>query len=84
MSEFALPQHKDWMKEANCRGLDPDLFFPERGESIEPAVAVCRECLVGAECLKYAIDLGYNEPGIYAGTSLNERRRIMRRRRRVA
>ncbi len=26
-------EERNWQDEANCLGVDPDLFFPERGES---------------------------------------------------
>ena len=30
-----------WQDEANCLGVDPDLFFPERGASTREAKEVC-------------------------------------------
>ena len=30
-----------WYKQANCRGEDQDLFFPERGSSTIKAKAIC-------------------------------------------
>ena len=30
-----------WHERANCLGVDPDLFFPERGASTREAKAVC-------------------------------------------
>ena len=35
-----------WMAEAACRGLDVQLFFPERGELTDQARAVCARCPV--------------------------------------
>ena len=37
---------KDWQDFANCLGVDPDLFFPERGASTREAKEVCRGCVV--------------------------------------
>ncbi|MFZ9169628.1 MAG: WhiB family transcriptional regulator, partial [Ilumatobacteraceae bacterium] len=31
-----------WQDQANCLGVDPDLFFPERGASTREAKEVCR------------------------------------------
>ena len=31
-----------WTEEANCKGADADLFFPERGASTRKAKAICR------------------------------------------
>ena len=33
-----------WHERANCLGVDPDLFFPERGASTREAKAVCGGC----------------------------------------
>jgi hypothetical protein len=34
----------DWMSQAACYGLDPDLWFPERGQNYDTstAKAICR------------------------------------------
>ncbi len=37
---------KSWWDFANCLGVDPDLFFPERGASTKEAKEVCRGCVV--------------------------------------
>ena len=33
-----------WQERANCLGVDPDLFFPERGASTKEAKSVCGGC----------------------------------------
>lgn len=45
-----------WMAQAQCRGEDRAIFFPERGASAVVATAktICAGCPVGAECLEYA------------------------------
>jgi WhiB family redox-sensing transcriptional regulator len=69
----------DWQEWANCRGVDPELFFPERGESTREAKEVCRGCAVRQDCLEYA--LGVPEKfGRWGGLSELERRRIRRQR----
>ena len=45
-----------WQDYANCLGVDPDLFFPERGASTREAKEVCRGCVVREDCLEYALD----------------------------
>ncbi len=47
-----------WQDHANCRGADPDLFFPPRGASNRKAKAMCAACVVRAECLEFAITEG--------------------------
>jgi len=66
-----------------CRGSDPDLFFPDRGESLEAAKALCAGCAVRDECLEHALRNG-ERFGVWGGTSERERRRIRRQRRTAA
>ena len=73
------PEGRRWQEQANCLGVDPDLFFPERGASTKEAKAVCRGCEVRAECLEYALSHG-EKFGIWGGLSERERRRVRRQR----
>ena len=68
-----------WHDFANCLGVDPDLFFPERGASTKEAKEVCRGCVVRDDCLEYALQNG-EKFGIWGGMSERERRRIRRQR----
>jgi WhiB family transcriptional regulator, redox-sensing transcriptional regulator len=68
-----------WQERANCLGVDPDLFFPERGASTREAKAVCRSCEVRVDCLEYALAHG-EKFGIWGGLSERERRRVRRQR----
>lgn len=68
-----------WQDLANCRGANPDLFFPERGASTRTAKGICRECSVQAECLEFAI-VSSEKFGIWGGMSERERRKIRRQR----
>jgi len=70
---------KGWQENANCLGVDPDLFFPERGASTREAKEVCRGCVVREDCLEYALVHG-EKFGIWGGMSERERRRIRRAR----
>ena len=70
---------RSWQDEANCLGVDPDLFFPERGASTREAKEVCRGCVVREACLEYALANG-EKFGIWGGMSERERRRIRRAR----
>ena len=68
-----------WQAEAACRGVDPDLFFPERGGATAEAKAVCADCPVAVECLAYAMET--YQVGIWGGKSGRERNQIRRARR---
>jgi WhiB family transcriptional regulator, redox-sensing transcriptional regulator len=70
---------RSWQRQANCMGVDPDLFFPERGASTREAKEVCRGCVVREDCLEYALANG-EKFGIWGGLSERERRKIRRRR----
>src|SRR5438105_15343605 len=72
-------EERTWQDQANCMGVDPDLFFPERGASTREAKEVCRGCVVREDCLEYALANG-EKFGIWGGMSERERRRIRRAR----
>lgn len=73
----------DWHEMANCRGLDPEMFFPERGESTGEAKAVCCECPVQGECLDHAL-VNTEKFGIWGGLSERQRRTVRHARREEA
>lgn len=75
-------RHLEWMDRAACRDSDPELFFPEgKGQEswIEEAKAICRPCPVRESCLARALD-NNEEYGIFASTTLEQRRRMVRNR----
>ncbi|HEX4980500.1 MAG TPA: WhiB family transcriptional regulator [Ilumatobacteraceae bacterium] len=78
-----IEQAENWQDHANCLGVDPDLFFPERGASTREAKEVCRGCVVREDCLEFALQNG-EKFGIWGGLSERERRRIRRQRAQVA
>jgi WhiB family redox-sensing transcriptional regulator len=67
------PSHSSWRDRAACRGTDPDLFFPDRGESADPARQICARCPARQPCLAYALDTGITH-GIWGGLTERERR----------
>lgn len=78
-SMSAEVEEMGWQDFANCLGVDPDLFFPDRGASTREAREVCKGCVVREPCLDYA--LAHSEKfGIWGGLSERERRRIRRQR----
>jgi len=67
----------DWMDDALCAQIDPELFFPEKGGTTEPAKGICTGCTVQAECLDYAF-ANHERFGIWGGKSERERRKLAR------
>ena len=69
----------DWWRRAGCRGSDPNVFFPESGQSaaIAAALATCEACPVRAPCLAYAL-ASPQKPGVWGGSTVNDRRRLRR------
>ena len=72
-----IQQGLSWQVRARCVEVDPEIFFPERGGSSRAARAVCNDCAVRIECLKYAL-ANREQFGIWGGTSERERRRLRR------
>lgn len=70
----------DWRQHASCRGVDPDLFYPSRGEASTPAKEICGTCPVQDECREYALD-NDEKFGIWGGLSEKQRRQLRRTRR---
>jgi WhiB family redox-sensing transcriptional regulator len=62
---------------------EPVEFFPEGGQPSAPAKAVCAGCLVSAECLSYALELGMKE-GVWGGTTGNDRKKMRSAQRQAA
>ena len=79
LRKLIVTEERSWQDHANCLGVDPDLFFPERGASTREAKEVCRGCVVREDCLEYAI-VNAEKFGIWGGLSERERRRIRRAR----
>lgn len=77
-----------WLEEAACKGKPTSMFFPERPTpeatspmtEIKAALAICATCSVIQPCLDYALER--KEPGIWGGTTENERRKMKSLRRR--
>lgn len=77
-----------WRAEAECIGVEPDLFYPNqtKGEVYEAQVEVakdfCGRCVVRKVCLEAA--LLNREQGIWGGTTEEERRVMLSERRKKA
>lgn len=72
-----------WLDQAACRGLNPNLFVPERGDvaSIRTAKEICAECPVRNQCREYglAIHRQADLDGVFGGLTKIERLRILRK-----
>lgn len=66
-----------WMDLSACIGVDPELFFPQRGASVSKAKAICARCCVQSDCLEYAMTTN-TKVGVWGFTSERERRRMRR------
>lgn len=63
--------------DAACTGTNPDMFFPEHGNSerdMAPALNICRQCPSECReaCLEHAIT--WREAGIWGGTTGRQRK----------
>lgn len=63
--------------DAACKGVNPDMFFPEHGNSekdMAPALNICRQCPeeCRTQCLEHAVT--WKEAGIWGGTTGRQRR----------
>ena len=66
-----------WRDSAECRGEDPNQFFP--GKGWPKMNELCRRCTVREECLNFALD-NFERFGIWGGASERRRREIRRER----
>lgn len=65
----------EWVDDALCSQVDPELFFPEQGESSAMAKRICGMCDVREQCLKYAVETCQMD-GIWSGVGPKTRERI--------
>jgi hypothetical protein len=73
-----------WRMDAACRGHDPDLFHPEKGDTVTAAkaLAICARCPVADTCREHAVE--HRERGIWGGTSERQRKEVRTQRFRAA
>ncbi|MGH9066263.1 MAG: WhiB family transcriptional regulator [Acidimicrobiales bacterium] len=65
--DFVIP---GWVSKAACAGMDPEVFFPTRGQSAEGAKAVCGRCPVCGPCRQAGSSANV---GIWGGLSQRDR-----------
>ncbi|QJD50354.1 WhiB family transcription factor [Mycobacterium phage MarkPhew] len=76
MSIGALP--KELESAALCAQTDPEVFFPEKGQSAQPAKRICGGCPILDECLDHALACEHEVFGIWGGLTQRDRRDIRR------
>ncbi len=59
----------DWFDDAECRGMDPDVFFPAFGNGGHEAKQVCARCPVATQCAEAGAS---EEFGVWGGQSAME------------
>jgi len=72
-----------WRQYARCLGADPETFYPSSEDQADEARAICAVCPVREPCLEHAI-VAREKQGVWGGLTEQERRRLIRRRRRSA
>lgn len=72
-----MTANEAWKQLGNCRGMNPDLFFPNTGIPTTAAKKVCAGCVVRDDCLEYAL-VNALKFGVFGGKSERERRKLRR------
>ncbi|MBU6315705.1 MAG: WhiB family transcriptional regulator [Acidobacteria bacterium] len=69
----------DWHRDAACLEHPELSWFPARGDNagLVAAIAVCRRCLVRAECLQFALETP-DTVGVWGGTTARQRAALRR------
>ena len=73
----------EWITQANCRGMNPELFFPShengrvRFKIDEQAKKACEECPVLEQCADWAVK--HEAHGFQGGLTEQQRAQIRRR-----
>ena len=62
----------DWRRQAACRGIDTDVFFPDQGR-YELALLVCATCTVREPCRDFACSFEHDMYGMFGGMTPQER-----------
>lgn len=75
------PELTNWYS-ARCRGVNPELFIPEKGNNAKSdaaaAKAICEVCPIRLACLE--LGLRISSPAVMGGLTERERRPIKRER----
>ena len=72
----------DWRADANCAGLDVDMFFPEKSDVTDTIKKVCFNCTVKVECATFAVSIP-EISGYWGGTTERQRQHIRKGRQKI-
>jgi WhiB family redox-sensing transcriptional regulator len=77
-ADAARLEGRGWLELAACKDVDPELFFPERGEKAKGQAAkqVCASCQVQQQCRDLAVRASASreeDHGIFAATTPHQR-----------
>ena len=61
-----------WREDALCAQVDPELFFPEKGQPSRDAKKICATCDVREQCLQWAMAANQRH-GVWGGLTARER-----------
>jgi WhiB family redox-sensing transcriptional regulator len=76
IAEVLMPP--EWTRKALCAEVDPEIFFPDKGERTAHVKQICKACIVKVECLEYSIQ--NNERfGVWGGLTEHDRRKVRAR-----
>lgn len=64
-----------WQDDARCAEVDPDLFFPDMGDTVgsQKAQRFCEECPVAVQCAQLGLQFEF---GIFGGITAQKRRKL--------
>jgi WhiB family redox-sensing transcriptional regulator len=74
----------NWRTKAACKGMNPDIFYPEHEDGRMPrsyyddARRICRSCEVSEKCLAEALDNNIVD-GMWGGLTPKQRKTYTRR-----
>lgn len=85
-------KNREWVKDAACRGMGPQFFFPEIGDAhtVKGALEICNgnrqqaPCPVREQCLQYALTFSDDDDryGVFGGLVPHRRSEMRKERRR--
>lgn len=64
-----------WQDRAACKGVDPERWYPSKGQTAKEGRAICATCPVIAQCLAHALERPETH-GIWGGANQRTLRRM--------